>query len=189
MDPLAADHVYRGNAERVSLLARYSDHLSIRLMELVATNGHEGLRTSFESVLPHIGPKGARIPDIAAIRGVTKQAVSALAQELKDLGYVQKNKNGPRLTFSAKGISLITDFVSAIEILQDELRLLIGKKHTSQIIASSKSIYDSLNLSEIEFGTQNNIELDSLADSLIAKYGSDDARVLAKFIHQKTSGK
>ncbi|MFT5032910.1 MAG: DNA-binding MarR family transcriptional regulator [Bacteroidia bacterium] len=189
MDPLAADHVYRGNAERVSLLARYSDHLSIRLMELVATNGHEGLRTSFESVLPHIGPKGARIPDIAAIRGVTKQAVSALAQELKDLGYAQKNKNGPRLTFSAKGISLITDFVSAIEILQDELRLLIGKKHTSQIIASSKSIYDSLNLSEIEFGTQNNIELDSLADSLIAKYGSDDARVLAKFIHQKTSGK
>ena len=77
---------FHREAALAGLLPRFSDFLKHRLMALTAAKGHPDLKLSFAQVLSAIGPQGGRIQQMAELQGVTKQAISAIAVELEDLG-------------------------------------------------------------------------------------------------------
>ena len=87
VSPQALDRLYSTNLLRQ--LMDVSAALNQRLLKLSALDGHEGLKMSFATVMAHAGFGQARLSDIAAMNGTTKQAISQVARELSDLGYIR----------------------------------------------------------------------------------------------------
>ena len=87
------------------------------LMQSAMSRGHTGLKMSHGQVLPLIGPLGGRIHEIARIHQVSRQAISAISQDLEGLGYLRRapdptDRRGVVLTLTPGGEALIADSVA-----------------------------------------------------------------------------
>lgn len=97
-----------------------------RLMEADIARGHRGLKRSFGLILPFLGESGARIVDIARIQGVSKQAISQIAQSVEKAGYIRRqddpeDRRSRRLVLTPRGRALIRDSVLAMQSFETEL--------------------------------------------------------------------
>ena len=71
-------------------------------------------------------------PGVAATHDVSKQAISAIATELEELGYLQRQTDPADarqivLQFTARGQELIADSVASVDQLGEEFAGIIGK--------------------------------------------------------------
>jgi DNA-binding MarR family transcriptional regulator len=108
-----------------------SGFLNRRLLELSAETGHDDLKMSFAVVMAHAGLHGARLSDIAAKNGLSKQAVSQTARELADRGYIRllpdpDDARARVITLTPHGRALIADSLRSIETIRAELAAQIG---------------------------------------------------------------
>lgn len=115
------------------LLPRLADYILLRLMELTRAKGHDGLKISFGQVLPFIGANGGSIQQIANLHQVSKQAISAIANELEELGYLCREPHPTDarqllLQFTPRGRQLIADSVRSTEELEAEFQAIVGKR-------------------------------------------------------------
>lgn len=102
-----------------------------RLMEAAQACGHRGLKRSFGMVLLFLAENGTRIVDIARQQGISKQAVSQIAQAIEKLGYLERqddaqDRRARRLMLTSRGRRLIRDSVLAMQALEDELAGIPG---------------------------------------------------------------
>src|SRR5690625_1814054 len=73
------------------LLPLLNEYLYGSLVASLSEKGFRGLRPSFSQVLGLIVLDQGRIQYIAAVTGVTKQAIATIANELARLGYITKD--------------------------------------------------------------------------------------------------
>ena len=169
------------------LLPRLSDYISNRLQELTMARGHAGLKRSFGAVLTAIGPGGGRIQQMANAQDVSKQAISATASELEDLGYIQRHPDPEDarqlvLVFTDTGRQLIADSIAAVDELDREFTQHLGETAFTQVKTVVSRIYQSLHLEEDVFGHAENDDIRVVARTLTRQLGEERARSLARLI-------
>lgn len=168
-------------------LSRLSDHINVRLMTLTSEFGHPNLRLSFAHILLHIGPRGTRMQDVAKVRQVSKQAISAIALELEELGFIYRdaevgNKRQQILRFTAQGVQLIGDSVTAVGRLKQEFSEYLGTEKMQRLESEFHYLYQQLGLKHEEFGDLYQPELHKLASELRKQLGKDKAHDLARIL-------
>ena len=185
------------------LLPRLSDHVLQRLMFLTRAKGHHRLKLSFAQVLTLIQPSGARIQQIASTQDVSKQAISAIASELEELGYLQRqvatdDARQILLQFTERGQQLITDSVQSVDELEIEFAAIIGKTALDQLTATIEALYTGLRLEQDIF--EQDAEQDAgqahtatsireLARQLQRQLSDRDSQVLARLLLKPSTHK
>ncbi len=173
------------------LLPRLSDYTLHRLMTLTAGRGHPGLKLSFGQVLTLVGPAGGRIQQIAAIQDVSKQAISAIATELEELGYLRREADPADarqvlLLFTARGEELIADSVASVGDLEAEFADIAGGGAFARTRTTLRTLYEQLCLErevfdgEIEHSVSGDI--DALALELQQRLGDEASKALGRLL-------
>jgi DNA-binding MarR family transcriptional regulator len=169
------------------LLPRLADHILLRLMELTRARGHPGLKLCFSQVLTLIGPTGGRMQQIAAIQDVSKQAISVIATELEQLGYLQRNADPLDarqivLQFTASGETLIADSVSSVEELEQEFAVIIGRAALKRMNSTLHDLYRGLRLEQDVFENSGTADISLLARQLQQQLGVRGSQALARLL-------
>jgi DNA-binding MarR family transcriptional regulator len=170
----------------VGLLPRFCDYVSQRLMALTAGRGHDGLKLSYGYVLALIGPQGGRILQIAELQNVSKQAVSAIANELEERGYICRepdpaNARQVLLRFTGFGRRLIEDSVRSIDDLEAEVRTTIGSGAFDALRTAMQQLYRDLQPEAAVFASAAP-DIQQLAAELREKLPADARRQLAALL-------
>lgn len=170
------------------LLPRLSDYTLQRLMELTQEKGHPGLKLSFGQVLGQIGPSGGRIQQIAAMHDVSKQAISAIATELEQMGYLARTTDPSdarqiALTFTDRGEQLIADSVISGNELESEFATIIGQAALKRLDATLHDLYFGLRLTAKGTAKSSNAaDISLLAHQLQQQLGEKGSRALARLL-------
>jgi DNA-binding MarR family transcriptional regulator len=119
-------------------LRAISDWTIRRSYDAVRARGHHGLRLVHETVVMPIELSGARLVDIARRRGVSKNAIGQLANELETLGYVRRDADpedgrAKRLRFTDQGIGMMLDVIQSEKGVEQEIVKLIGDEKALQL--------------------------------------------------------
>lgn len=180
--------IFLGNKNlAAALLPRLSDFVSNELRQRTIKKGHPGLKLSHGQVLTLISAQGARVHQLARTQSISKQAISAIALDLIDLGYVAKtvDANDQRssiLHLTAKGELLLSDSVRSVEELASYFAKLLGKEKYQRFAVLFKRLYGALHLEEDIFGPEINYatrEVGLMAAELLQRLGPNDAKALA----------
>jgi DNA-binding MarR family transcriptional regulator len=169
------------------LLPRLSDYILLRLMELTRAQGHRGLKLCFGQVLTLIGPAGGRIQQIAATQDVSKQAISVIATELDELGYLQRQADPLDarqilLRFTDRGQCLIADSVASVDQLEAEFAAIIGKAALKRMNSTLHDLYRGLRLEQDIFETNGIADISQLAQQLQQQLGDQGSQALARLL-------
>ncbi|MEP4146569.1 MAG: MarR family transcriptional regulator [Halioglobus sp.] len=168
-------------------LPRISDYVTNRLQQLTMKKGHPHLKRSFGTVLTAIGPRGGRIQQMANSRDISKQAVSAIATELEELGYIKRvvdteDARQVVLLFTPAGKALIADSVDSVEELAAEFSKAIGDSEQSHLTQTIGRIYRCLQLEEDIFGHADSNDIQVMARQLNRQLGKEGALALGKLL-------
>ena len=169
------------------LLPRLADYILQRLMELTSGKGHPGLKLCFGQVLTLIGPSGGRIQQMAATHDVSKQAISAIATELEELGYLQRDTDPVDarqivLTFTTRGETLIADSVISVGELEAEFAAIIGQAAFKRLRNTLHDLYRGLGLEQEIFAKNGPADIGLLAHQLQQQLGEQGSRALARLL-------
>jgi DNA-binding MarR family transcriptional regulator len=181
-DQATATHTILGG-----LLPRLSDYTLHRLMELTRAKGHPDLKLSFEQVLTHIGPSGGRIQRMAAIHDVSKQAISAVATELEQLGYLQRDRDPldarqVLLVLTPRGKRLITDSVASGVELEAELAGIVGEAAYLRVADVLRDLFYGLALEKESSDSTGSTDIGLLAHRLQQQLGEHGSQALARLL-------
>ncbi|MGI9292442.1 MAG: MarR family winged helix-turn-helix transcriptional regulator [Pseudomonadales bacterium] len=172
------------------MLPRISDYMANRLMQLTIEKGHADLKMSFGQVLTLIGLSGGRIQQMARIQSVSKQAISAIATELEQLGYIQRlpdpaDSRQVLLIFTEQGLQLLTDSVASLDELEQDIVPIMGHEGLQDLQNIAAELYASLQLEDEVFTSANvSVEqnLPELAVKLKKQLGTQGALQLAQLL-------
>lgn len=203
--PTHADPALTAAASRsVGVLPLIAVRVQQELMQATIARGHEGLKMSHAQVLPLIGSGGGRIHEIARTQGVSRQAISAISQELEALGYLRRQPD-PRdsrsvvLELTKRGAALIRDSVAALGELERTLRDIVGGRRLALLQRVARDLYHALQIEtellETGSGPRNEAratrgkaargggqDIQQLAARLQRRLGSQDAARLAALL-------
>jgi DNA-binding MarR family transcriptional regulator len=173
------------------LLPRLSDYTLQRLMELTREKGHPDLKLSFGQVLTHIGPSGGRIQQMAATHDVSKQAISAIATELEELGYLQRDSDPLDarqvvLNLTPHGKRLITDSVTSGGELEQEFASIVGEAAFDRLGKTLGDLFEGLGLAQEGLETRSAADLGLLAHQLQQQLGTQGSQALARLLLSPT---
>jgi DNA-binding MarR family transcriptional regulator len=150
--PAHPDPLLMARASRsVGVLPLIALRIERELVRATGARGHAGLQMSFGQVLPLIGPEGGRIHEIAHVQRVSRQAISAISQQLEALGYLERrpdprDRRGVVLVLTRAGEALIRDSVVALDDLERGFRELLGGPHLEQLREVARDLYRALHL-------------------------------------------
>ena len=194
-------------SQSVGVLPLIAVRVQRELMEATVAHGHVGLRMSHGQVLPLIGPEGGRIHEIARVQRVSRQAISAISQELEALGYLQRqpdprDRRGVVLELTSRGTALIADSVGALDGLERSFRNILGGRRFELLQRVARDLYHALRLEAEIFDagsgqraasgdtsgrkvTSSGHGIQQLATGLRRQLGSRDAARLAALLEPR----
>ena len=121
------------------------------LMKATANYGHAQLKLSHGHVLPFVGPEGARIPALARVQGIRREAVAGAARDLVSLGYLRKkpdprDRRGSILFLAGPGKKLVSDALVELSSLEARIDRAVGRPLVSSFIQTAAAIEAELGL-------------------------------------------
>lgn len=113
-------------------------HLDLLLQQQNASKGHTPLKRSYWQVLEKITQNGVRINDLAEWNGISKQAISQLANEIEKAGYIARvddptDKRAKNLVPTTQGEQLILDTLESTAHVENQVRKSIGDAATREL--------------------------------------------------------
>lgn len=113
------------------LLTAANRCLADRLAAAVATVGGEAMRPSFGFVLRAVAAEQPTVSRLAALLGVSKQAASRTADDMVELGYLERradeaDRRSTRLRLSPTGNRIRQRALHESATIEDELRERFG---------------------------------------------------------------
>ncbi len=170
----AARARYRDNFPRHLLgVAR---HLQTQAMQtLTRQYAHTSLRLNFEPYITLIAGPGARLGDIAAALGISKQAANQTAGRIEAAGYIQRmadplDRRARRIVLTARGRKLRADGTVVVNGIQREFEALVGRQKLVRMVrllsGLSLKLELSLSLSKNSHGRQTQTLLAGLLPRL-----------------------
>ncbi len=187
--PIHADAGLTARAGRsAGVLPLLAVRIQEQLMRAALARGHAGLKMSHGEVLPHIGPDGARVHEIARLQGVSRQAIHATARDLESLGYLRRrvdprDRRGIVLALTERGAELIGDSVAAVDELERSFRAILGAVRFAQLERVARELYRSLRPDAPSTAPGAGAgEIERLAERLRRRLGRDGAERLAALL-------
>ncbi len=167
------------------LLPRLGSYVMHRLMQMTISKGHPGLKMCSGQVLTLIGLSGGSIQQMARIQQVSKQAISAIVNELEQLGYLYRETNPTDarqqlILFTTAGLDLLADSVSSVDELDNEFSAVIGDRALQRLKSTTSELYRGLQLEENVFGSQPNLQ--TLVQELKQQLGQRDLKKLTRLL-------
>lgn len=198
-DEPVARLVPRTSIMAVSLLA---DHAMRSQHAVMRTAGHRHITAGQTLVLVHIGPDGARPSDLARAQRVSRQALSAVLNDLESSGYVRRrdhSNDGRGVVFgpTAKGRRMLAAYVAGIDALEARYLAILGSRRFDELARGAKDLSRMLVLEHVfslasegplVTGTPSERrqgDLAELGDELLRWLGEADAWWLAGFLRQR----
>lgn len=128
--PRTSLEIFRRQPLGVPLLMLVEDYES-RIIAAYRTAGFDDVLRSHGAVLRYLGADGARISDIAARAGITKQTVGRIVRDLERLGYVTVmpgivDRRVRLVRFSPRGEQLVGCSLKIIDDVRAAYSQLIG---------------------------------------------------------------
>ena len=128
----------RRGAHLGRLLLELSARFERDSLERLHARGHEGLTSAQKQVVVHLPLDGARLTELAARAGVTKQAMMRSVDGLEALGYVERledpdNLRAKRVRFTRRGLRLIDDGLAVVSELEAEHAAVIGRAELDRV--------------------------------------------------------
>jgi len=113
--------------------------------ERLCNEGYKTFKMVYMPVLMNIKVEGTNNNDLAKNARVTKQAMSKVAKELQELGYIKtktdpKDKRSTIFTLTEKGKKLVIEARLAVEGLTNEYRELLGKEEFDNMVLMLEKI-------------------------------------------------
>ncbi len=197
--PVHSDPVLIARASHsVGVLPPIALYLERELMRATSARGHGGLKMAFGQVLPLIGPEGGHIHEIARVQRVSRQAISAISQELEGLGYLERrpdprDRRGVVLVLTRAGAALIRDSVAAVDDLEKRFRAVLGARRLEALTQVARDLYRALRLEAEIFESAparrpGRHDVSRLASRLRRSLGRGDTERLAALLGRRAEG-
>jgi DNA-binding MarR family transcriptional regulator len=176
-----------------TLLPVLAEYTRDRLSAAVWKEGYDRIGTSAGQVFGLISHEAFRIRHIAAILGISKQAVAQAGAELDRLGYVTRQPDpadGRQLIWrlSPRGEQVVAAGVEGMKSIEESFKACLTSAEYRLLQDSIATLY--VRVAKIYDSAQelpNKIDL--LADQLLAELGPAGARALAQYLRTLTRGK
>lgn len=174
------------------LLPLLNEYLYGSLVASLSEKGFRGLKPSFSQVLGLIVLDQGRIQYIAAVTGVTKQAIATIANELARLGYITKDadphdKRQIILRLSPLGERLMTESRKSVADLTRKIEQALGPEAYALVETTLAELY----IHGIEHqGLPDSLpaSIEQLSQQLLQELGPTGARALAQHLMTITRG-
>lgn len=120
-------------------------------LERLHALGHEGLTRGQKQVIVHLPLAGARLTELAARAGVTKQAMMRLVDGLEALGYVERlddplDSRAKSVRLTRRGLRLIDDGLEVVRAIEDEHAAILGRKRFERMRADLAALVAGLGI-------------------------------------------
>lgn len=120
----------------------------IRVVHHVKSNGFHDLTDAHFRLTRSMDYDGTRISDLARRAGVTKQAMSQLVRSMEEMGYLKrvndaKDKRAQLIRYTRRGKRLAKTIVESANLVEDELREMIGAKNIATLKTSLTCYLDA----------------------------------------------
>ena len=134
-----------------ALLRRPWEQVLRRMLERLHERGFDDLDAPHLNLLLYPGPQGSRPSELAARRGMTKQAVNDLLGELERLGYLERradpdDRRSKRVVLTRRGELAAHAIRDAVRELERDWEQQLGPKRFEQL----RGLLLELNESELE---------------------------------------
>ncbi len=173
-------------------------HATRRVRQALATRGHGGLRPSHQELLLTVGPPGGRVSDAARAMRISRQAVSAMAADLEEAGYLQRasdatDRRAVVVIPTALGGSALDEMTAAVRSVEEECRAALGTARWARLerdlanlddaVSATASIGDEGRPLDLHAaGAVTSLDLPRLADWLRTRLGPADADRLSAML-------
>jgi DNA-binding MarR family transcriptional regulator len=109
-----------------------------RMLERLHEHGFDDIDAPHLNVLLYPGPQGARPSELAAQRGMSKQAVNYLLGELERLGYLERradphDRRSKRIALTRRGELAVHTIRAAVTELERDWEQQLGPKRFAQL--------------------------------------------------------
>lgn len=132
------DDVWFGEPLVGALLRIPWEDLRRRQLEGLRNRGFDDIHEAYLSVFHWPGPQGLRPSELAARRGITRQALNHLLRQLEDAGYLTRTvHNGPgratRIHLTRRGVALGRAMREIVTETEQEWSAHLGEDHFEQL--------------------------------------------------------
>lgn len=147
--PIRTDAAPGPGRASLGVLPLVASKIEQRLMHATSEHGHAGLKLSHSQILTLIGPSGARLHQLAELHRVSRQAISAIAQDLETLDYLRRepdprDRRGVVVRLTPRGLRLIEDSVRALDALDRSFRAPLGAEAFDVLERVARTLYGAL---------------------------------------------
>src|SRR4051812_41543231 len=121
-----------------ALLRMPWEQVQRRMLARLHEHGFDDLDTPHLNLLLYPGPQGARPSELAARRGMSKQAVNYLLGELERLGYLERRADpddgrSKRVALTARGEQAAFTIRDAVREIEHDWEEQLGQKRFAQL--------------------------------------------------------
>src|SRR3954453_12819389 len=114
------------------------EHVLRRMLARLHEHGFADLDAPHLNLLLYPGPQGARPSELAARRGMSKQAVNYLLRELERLGYLERRADpddgrSKRVALTPRGERAAYTIRDAVREIEQDWEKQLGKKRFAQL--------------------------------------------------------
>ena len=111
-----------------------------RMLERLRAEGFDDLDMAHLNVFLYPGPQGARPSELAAQRGMSKQAANYLLGQLEGLGYLERRPDGgdgrsKRIALTDRGERAAYTIRDAVRDVERDWQALLGQDRFAQLKA------------------------------------------------------
>jgi DNA-binding MarR family transcriptional regulator len=133
----------------INQLIQLANYTGAELNALVRARGYTAIRPVHEQVLLHLGEGRVRIADIARENDVSRQAISAIVNELRGLGYISldvdpQDARGRIIRLTDAGNTLVQQSAEAAQGLLRRYVQLLGNARFERLSAALSTLYHHL---------------------------------------------
>jgi DNA-binding MarR family transcriptional regulator len=132
------------------------DAIVARMLAGLHEAGFDDIVPAHLSVLRYPGPQGRRPSELAAERGMTKQAVNYLLRQLEQLGYLtrmgdDRDQRSKRIELTTRGLAAAENIRDTVREIEHDLEAELGVARFAEL----RSLLVDLNDTTLVRGHQN----------------------------------
>jgi DNA-binding MarR family transcriptional regulator len=117
---------------------RLNKSLEAEFFRRLATAGHTVLRMPHTMLLERLPPDGARLSELAALLGMSKQAAGEIVDDLESAGYIQRvadpgDRRAKLVVASPKGAAAFGEVFAVLSAMDENFASLLGSQRYDDV--------------------------------------------------------
>ncbi len=166
------------------MLPQLDNYFQQALLSSLTEKGFPGLKPSFGQVLGMINRESRKMQTIAAVSGVSKQAIAVIAAELELLGYITRepdlsDKRQFILSLSPLGQKLVEESARSVAQLEASISALFSPEENALLDETMRALY-LLVARAYNSPSALSANIQQLSEKLLNELGVSGAKALAK---------